>query len=428
MERSSTIGYVLIFFLFLGFYFLSNKNSEELEKQEKIEQAKEEAIAAENDSTTVALDTTSIAAQPDSNEVVEEAFTSLENEVLSIDFTNKGGIPKKVTLKEYTRYDSSELVLFEDNQSTMTYSFPLANGTVINTLGQNFVAKKTGDNQVSMTASLPNNAKMIQTYTLEPNSYKVDYKVQFEGLKDIVAPNNSYAELEWVTKIQGQEKTIKAEREATTIYYKYQSDDDVDYLSETSDDDEKLESNVQWLAFKQRFFNQTLISNTQFNEEGIKIEVETPDDNEEYVRDLSAKIFIPIEQNSFTEDMDLYYGPNHYQTLKDQEIGLHKIIPLGWGIFGWVNKGIIIPLFNWLDNYFVSYGLIILLLTLIIKSVLFFPMFKVYKSSAKMKLLKPELDEIKERTGDDMQKAQQEQMKLYKQNGLKYYHLHDQYV
>jgi len=205
---------------------------------------------------------------------------------------------------------------------------------------------------------------MVQTYTLEPNSYKVDYKVQFEGIKSIIAPNNSYAELEWTAQVQGQEKTIKAEREATTVYYKYQSEDDVDYLSETSDDDEKLESNIHWVSFKQRFFNQTLISNTQFAEEGIIIEAETPEDDESYVRDLNAKIYIPIEQNSFTEDMDLYYGPNHYQTLKGQEIGLHKIIPLGWGIFGWVNKGIIIPLFNWLDNYFVSYGLIILLLTL----------------------------------------------------------------
>jgi YidC/Oxa1 family membrane protein insertase len=116
--------------------------------------------------------------------------------------------------------------------------------------------------------------------------------------------------------------------------------------------------------------------------------------------------------------MALYYGPNHYQTLQKEEIELQKMIPLGWGIFGWVNKGIVIPIFNWLDNYFASYGLIILLLTLIIKMALFFPMFKVYKSTAKMKLLKPELDEIKERTGGDAQKAQQEQMKLYKQAGV----------
>jgi YidC/Oxa1 family membrane protein insertase len=419
MERNSTIGYVLIFFLFLGFWFFSKDNEQKLEEQQKTE----EVVLADSESTTspvndtnitdVNLDTTSVSAS------FTEEVISLQNEVLALEISTKGGTPNSVNLKNYQRYDSSKLILFEEGQMQLGYTIPLVNGSSINTTNIQFIAQKVGQNQVVMTATLPNDAKIIQTYTLAPNSYRVDYKVQFEGMQNTVAPNNRYAVLDWKTNVQGQEKSLEDERAATTVYYGYSPDFDVDYLSETSDDDEKLQANVKWVSFKQKFFNQTLISKTQFTEPGILIESKTPEDESvAYVKQLKAQLFIPLEQNNVVEEMALYYGPNHFQTLKAEEIGLQKMIPLGWGIFGWVNKGVVIPIFNWLNNYFSSYGLIILLLTVIIKLALFFPMFKVYKSTAKMKLLKPELDEIKARTGDDMAKAQQEQMKLYKQAGV----------
>ncbi|MDC1395672.1 membrane protein insertase YidC [Bacteroidia bacterium] len=423
MERSSTIGYVLIVFLFFGFYYFNKQNQEELQGQKDAA----EAVATKDSINTSSDNTVDYVAPPqmesviDSNNVItseEERITSLENELISIDFTSLGGIPKKVRLKEYKRYDSSALVLFEDNQMKLGYSIPMVNGTVLNTLTQNCETIKIGDNSVEMITTLSNDAKIIQTYTVEPNSYLIGYNVQFEGLRDIVSPNNRYAELDWSTVVQGQEKTLKDERIASTVYFKYSVEDGVDYLSETSSDEDELDANVKWVSFKQKFFNQTLINKAQFVEKGTIIESIDPGEDADHIKNMSAKFFIPLEQNSVIEDMSLYYGPNHYQTLKGEDLGLEKMIPLGWGIFGWVNKGIVIPLFNWLDKYFTSYGLIILLLTLIIKTALFFPMFKVYKSTAKMKLLKPELDEIKERTGGDMQKAQQEQMKLYKQAGV----------
>lgn len=414
MEKNSVIGYILIFFLFIGFYFFSKQNQEELTKQQNTIADSAQSAPNLNDSVSIALiDTTSTL--PDSS--ISETLTTLSNDLLSIDFSNIGGTPQKVILKEYKRYDSSALVLFDKGQSTLGYTIPLASGVSVNTLNIPFIAKVVGDSQIIMTANLPNSAKIVQTYTLSPNSYKVDYKVNFEGIKEIISPNNRYAVLDWSSTMQGQEKTVKDERAVSTVYYSYAQDEDVDYLSETSDDEEKLQANVQWVAFKQKFFNQTLISNTQFTEPGTQIEVVTPE-NDDYVKKAKAQFFIPLEQNSVLEDMDLYFGPNHYPTLKKEGIGLQKMIPLGWGIFGWVNKGLVIPIFNWLNNYFTNYGLIIILLTLIIKLALFFPMFKVYKSTAKMKLLKPELDEIKTRTGDDMAKAQQEQMKLYKQAGV----------
>ena len=418
MERSSTIGYVLIIALFAGFWYLNKDAAQEIQNAENNTEQVIDSVGTTSSSNTV-IETTSSSTEDAAIRIatLEEQTTTLSNDLLTIDFTSIGGVPNKVNLNEFNRYDSSDLLLFENNQMTLGYSIPLANGTVINTIDKGFAVTNQTDSSIEFTTELAGDAKMKQAYTLSQGSYAVDYKVTFENMNSAVSPNNRYAELKWNAAIQAQEKTLKDERAVTTVYYKYDSDDDVDYLSETSDDDEKLEGGVKWISFKQKFFNQTLINKDKFEESGIiitSLEIEDSD----YVKDLTAQIFIPIEENTVVEDMALYYGPNHYPTLKAQGVELQKIVPLGWGIFGWVNKFIVIPIFNWLDNYFSNYGLIILLLTLIIKSALFFPMYKTYKSTAKMRLLKPELDQIKERTGDDMQKAQQEQMKLYKQAGV----------
>lgn len=415
MERSSTIGYILIFFLFLGFWFFNKDNVQQLENQDSTSE-----ITTSNRDSSQFSDNEDIVIKDsfEKSTKIEEKLFTLKNSLLSVDFSNIGGIPKVVNLLDYKNYDSSDLLLIDTNQLQFEYSIPLSNGNVINTSKVEFEQIQSEENSVSYKYSY-NGADIIQTYTLKPKSYNLDYSVKFNGFNNTISPNNRYAEITWKSKIQKLEKTAKDERPVTSVYYKYASDDDIDYLSETKDDDETLTSNVQWISFKQKFFNHTLINQNNFKEEGIFLEsLEPEDESEAYVKKLSAKLFIPIETNDVVERMAWYFGPNHYPTLKDQNIGLQKIIPLGWGIFGWVNKGLVIPIFNWLNNYFSNYGLIILLLTLIIKLGLFFPMYKVYKSSAKMRILKPELDEIKERTKGDAQKAQQEQMKLYKQAGV----------
>ncbi len=411
MQKSSTIGYILIFFLFLGFWFFNKDNVQQLENQNQ-----EEVI----EDKTLVSDTAMVSSQkPDlANEQIIENTHTLSNEVLSVQFTNKGGVPKRVDLLDFKKYDSTHLILFDSNQMRIGYSIPLSNGRVIQTLNSEFNIVKSSKSSISYSYAI-GSGEVIQTYILKPNSYAIDYAVDFKNLDQIIASNNKLAELKWSSEIQNLEKIAKDERPVTSVYYKYLADDDIDNLSESSDDEEVLSTGVQWVSFKQKFFNQTLIHKDGFKEDGIEIStVEPENEDNAIVKNLSATFFIPIESNSVKENMVIYFGPNHYPTLKDQGVELQKIIPLGWGIFGWVNKGIVIPIFNWLDNYFSNYGLIILLLTLIIKLGLFFPMYKVYKSSAKMKLLKPELDEIKERSKGDLQKAQQEQMKLYKQAGV----------
>ena len=422
MDKSTTTGYILILLLFIGFFYFTEQNNAELEKQNATASA-DSIVNNQPDSSIAdafAVNDLAVRDTTDSVEtiaVIEESIKTLENDKLKIDFTNKGGIPKKVEILEYTRYDSSDLVLFENNQSQYGYTIPLANGTSINTLGLDFQLEKSEANSLVYSATLPGNAKITQTYTLEEESYKLNYDVRFTGFDKVIAPNNRYAEVVWKVRLQPQEKSVEDEQSATTVYYNYASEDDVDYLSETSDEDEEtLQGNIKWISFKQKFFNQTLISDRSIEEDGIKIKIEKSKD-EKFLKDAYAEFYLPIDHDVVEENFNMFYGPNHYQTLKKEGIHLQKMIPLGWGV-RWVNMLVIIPVFNWLDQYFDSYGVIILLLTLIIKAALFFPMYKVYKSSAKMKLLKPELDEIKEKSGGDMQKQQQEQMKLYKQAGV----------
>lgn len=423
MERNSTIGYILILVLFAGFWYLNKDTAEQIDQEKgnreqlavEKEARKEKSSTSENSDNVAAKDSTSgLGDIAESQEKIEQIF-SLSNELLQVDLTTLGGVPKKVNLKDFHRYDSGELILFEDNQMKLGYSIPLASGVVINTLDKSFVVTTQTDSSITFETDLGGSATMTQSYTMHKASYGIDYDVTFKNINTAISPNNRFAELKWKAEIQGQEKTLKDERSVTTVYYHYDADEDVDYLSETSDDEDKLEGGLKWISFKQKFFNQTLIHDTKFVETGAII---SSIENEAHVKDLSAQLFIPLEGNTVVENMRFFFGPNHYPTLKDEEVELQKIVPLGWGIFGWVNKLIVIPIFNWLDDYFSNYGLIILLLTLIIKMALFFPMYKTYKSTAKMRLLKPELDEIKERTGDDMQKAQQAQMKLYKQAGV----------
>lgn len=417
MDRTTTVGYVLIFILFVAFFYFNQQNVEELEAQES--SVTYTATTAQEPDSSVFVDTLAkdSTAETLAQVEIEEEIVSLSNDKLKVDFTNIGGIPAQVTLAGYKRYDSSDLVLFTEDQHQFNYTIPQANGTTLKTKNLEFSVKDKSNNTITYVADLGNGAQLTQEYALLEDSYKINYNVWFDNVDRIIAPNNPYAVLDWTSEIQPQEKTIDDEAQVTTVYYKYIGDDDIDNLSETKPDEETLNGSLKWISFKQKFFNQTLIHQEGFEDEGVKVETKDPA-REDYVKDLSASIYFPIESNRQGEEMVWFFGPNHYQTLKEEGIGLQKMIPLGWGIFGWVNKLLVIPVFNWLEQYFNSYGVIILLLTLIIKLMLILPMYKVYKSSAKMRLLKPELDEIKERTGGDMQKMQQEQMKLYKQAGV----------
>ena len=255
-------------------------------------------------------------------------------------------------------------------------------------------------------------------YTLPKDSYLLDYKVNLVGLQDVISENASFLNLEWKDVVKPQEKSIQNERNASTIYYRF-TDEDVDYIAETKEDKKDLKTKVQWIGFKQQFFSSVLISK-QEGFESPTIETKFDKNSLTTVKEMSANFALIYDRKPAQAiNMQFYFGPNHYQSLKKiDDLHLEKIIPLGWGIFGWVNRFIIIPIFNFLDGFNMNYGIIILILTIIIRLILLPLTYGSFKSQAKMKVLAPEVAEINAKFVDDPMKKQQEMMGLYKKAGV----------
>lgn len=422
MNRSSTIGYILILLIFALYLFLTQRNVKELNEQKRIADSIEAANPKADTLYPEPADTQKIEAIV--ADTVPEKFYSIENNKLKLFISSKGGKVGSVQLKEYKNYDSSELILFTTDKTEFNYVIPAEAG-IIETQLLNFSADRTDvrvsdkEQKITLTSDV-NGGKIVQTYTLKPASYMVDYDLQLNGFENKIARKNRDFELNWNMVLQGQEKTIDEEKQVSTVYYKYLSESGIEYLSERADDDERLQANIHWISYKQKFFNSTIIAPKGFSEDGLNVKVENDVNlNGKDIKKMSSTIYFPFgHAASENYALQFYFGPNKYSTLKQTETGLQKIIPLGWGIFGWVNKFIVIPIFNFLSSFLSNYGLIILLLTIIIKLVLFPFMYKIYVSTAKMRLLKPELDELKEKTGGDMQKMQQEQLQLYRKAGV----------
>lgn len=445
MDKNSIIGYVLIFVIFAGWLVYSSPKTELEQKafeqeQQRLDSIKQAAtidslrqVAAEaknnpSNNTTASVPSSDEATPiVDSTPVVEslpEAFYALANNKIDIQFTSKGGTVNKVVLKDYQRADSTPLVLIEPGSNNFSYTIPLKSG-VVETKELDFTVKEQSDNHITLEHKFKEGGSLEQTYTLN-EGYLVDYAFRLVDLNEHIARKHNSYSLAWDMRLPLQERTLDNERRVSTVYYKYKSEDEPDNLSETSDDDDDLQAGIHWLAFKQQFFMSTLIFPEGLDESGTTISVEKPE-NVDYVGEMVADLSMPYSFASNDEQtMQWYFGPNHYKTLKGldkgkekaSKLGLEKTIQLGHWTFSWVNKAVVIPVFHWLSKSIKSYGLIILLLTLMIKLVLIFPMYKSYLSTAKMKLLKPELEEIKEKANGDMTKVQQEQMKLYKKVGV----------
>lgn len=344
----------------------------------------------------------------------EEKTFTLENDLLILSLNSKGGAIDQVELKDFTTYDKASLILFAKGQSHYSYSYA-AGGRTVQTADLYFNNFAQTDSTISFRLSFDNSRYIEHTYLVRQGSYLVGHEVNLVGLDKILSSNISYTRLNWDMKTPSQERDIEDERRVLDIYYRYLNDSP-DYLTITKTKTEELKNLVKWVSFKQKFFVTSLIARTHF-EEGKIGGGAYP--TEEYVANYNAELILPIaHRENELFGMDFYFGPNHFQTLKKFELGLDKQVPLGWGIFGFVNRIIVIPIFNWLDSFHLNYGLIIFILTLVFKVLLFPLTYKSYLSAAKMKVLKPEVDELKEKYGKDAQKIQSEQMKLFQKAGV----------
>lgn len=344
----------------------------------------------------------------------QEEQITLENNLMKVRLNSKGGLVEEVELKEFKNYSKEPLLLFEKGQSRYSYSYS-AGGRTVETADLYFSLVNKTDSSLSFRLALDEQRYIQHSYTLRANSYLVGHEVSLVGMNQILASNISYTKLNWSMNTPSQEKDIEDQRKVLDIYYKYVNDSP-DYLTITKQDDEDLKNLVKWVSFKQKFFVTSLIARESFEEGNIG---GGPLSSETHVAKYNAELVLPIKHAaSESYGMDFYFGPNHFQTLKTFDLGLEKQVPLGWGIFGWVNRIFVITTFNWLDSFGLNYGLIIFILTLIFKVLLFPLTYKSYLSAAKMKVLKPEIDELKAKYEKEPQKVQAEQMKLFQKAGV----------
>ena len=362
----------------------------------------------------------------------ENNFFVVENEKIKLKFSSRGGKIESVELKEYQSYDSLPLILFQGDSSIFAFNFFDAKNKHVNTEELYFTTDgitNSGGNQIiSLKVEIEPGKYIEHKYTVFADSYMVDYTVSYIGLKEIVSPTLTYLTLNWEYNIPKQEKGAENENNYSTTYYKYLNDA-VDYVSERSDETEELRTKIRWIAHKDQFFSSVFIAKDYITNATVETK-SLYENNDKYIKNLKSEITIPFNGgNNEQMDFSFYFGPNHFNTLqeyskvnyndKDINLSLEELVPLGWGIFGWVNRFIVIPIFNFLHNYISNYGIIILLLTVIIKLFLFPLTYKSYSSSAKMRVLKPQIDEINERIPKDKgMERQKATMDLYKRAGV----------
>ncbi len=448
MDKNSAIGLSLILVIFLGFSYFQRPSEEEIAAAERqkdsiaaVEQEHQRLEAARIDGAVNeqqqevenTIPTDSIGQETYKEQfgafgaaaIGTDGIVTIENELLAVNIDKKGGRPLSVELKEYHTYDSLPLLLFDGPENRFSLDF-FATNQRISTQDLYFESSSTGftvnaDDSKSLTMRLNADADSYieYVYTIHGNSYMVDFTINLSGMGDVVERNATSLDLLWKNDFPHQEKSLKAERENSTIYYRY-SDDEVDYISERSDDKENITTDLQWVAFKQQFFSTVLIAKDGL-EGPTEIETITDEADTNIVKTCNAKMTIPFGHNEMEHaEFQFYFGPNNYSTLKEYDLGLEKLIPLGWGIFGWVNRYAVIPLFNLLKDTGLGYGIIILILTLVIKMVLLPLTYKAYMSTAKMRVLKPEIEEVNKKFEgkDDAMAKQQATMALYSKAGV----------
>jgi YidC/Oxa1 family membrane protein insertase len=439
MDRNSIIGIIVIAGILIVWTTLNKPSEAEIEaakiKRDSIELVRQQEIVQQKIDEAVALQNPQIknsaekAAQED--ELINlygsfadagtgtQEFITIENDLLKIKISNKGGRVYSVELKKYKTYSQEPLVLFDGDSTVFGLNFFSQNRSII-TNDLFFVPIEQNSQSVKMRLYAGEDKYIEYVYTLNPKSYMLDFDINFIGMNEVVASNLSVMDLKFSMYSPQQEKGAKNENMYTTMGYKYYQDE-VNTITSRGKDEarEELNSRLKWVSYQQQFFSTILVADNYFA--NAIIEFESLENSDEHIKHFKSTIGIPFEYSSqSTVPLSFYFGPNHYTTLKKHDLGFEEIIPLGWAIFGWVNRFAVIPVFNFLEKYIVNYGLIILILTILIKVVLFPLTYKSYLSTAKMRVLKPEIEEINKKfpKKEDAMKKQQATMAMYKKVGV----------
>ena len=465
-NKSTLIGFVLIAAILFGWMYFMSPSKEELAEQKRVqdsirlarmeqmaldsmriaEQKAAQLAAMPSDTVQMEASDSLSLAQQQQNALRdkygifavasqgEEQTWTIENKLQKLTFTNKGGFLKQVELKDYKTYDSLPLISFDPETAKFDLSF-FAQNRIVNTSQFYFQPYMNGQpytggdmtvaegDSIVFSLRLPTEVadKYIEyTYTVRYDNYMMDFDIRTVGLKDVIATNADYMSIDWEVDLMKQEKST--DRFAgESVYYKSLTDKDVDHLNEQKDEEKVVNNKLKWVSFKQRFFCNVIVAKDEF--ENAKMATRTrKTDNPRYFKSMSANIEVPYDITAETNviPMQLYFGPNHFKTLRSYGIGLQDQINLGnFFLIRWINYGVI-AVFNWLSSYGWNYGIVILILTILIKTLLFPLAFKSYKSSAITRVLKPEMEAINAKypKEEDAMKKQQAVLNLQKQAGV----------
>jgi YidC/Oxa1 family membrane protein insertase len=432
MDRNSVIGFILLGVLLVGYIVWNQKattearlNKMRMDSIANVNKPIEHAVAVDT-SGIATLDTAFIQNQFGSfaaSAVGTEQTQVLENELIKIEFTNKGGEPNNIELKEFKTSGGEPLMLQSGSFNRTGLRIPVSGGADLNTADAYFTpgevrTEANGAQTITYRLNTSEENQYLQyVYTLHPGSYLIDYTIQAVGLGQLLPKGN--LSFQWNTQANRQEDNIMQERMNNQIHWRL-ADKEHDYFTLQNRTEEKLNKSIEWLSFRQQFFNITYIAKGEkFG--SAEIFTKVPESGNIVGQNMTT-LSIPYDGSAqFSFPMQVYYGPNKYQTLKSYDIDLEKIIPLGQGIFAFVkfvNIWIIIPVFNFLGSLTDNYGLIILLLTIFIRLLIAPFTYQSYVSSAKMKVLKPEIDELRAKYKEDQQTFGMEQMKLFRSAGV----------
>ena len=441
MDKNSIIGFILIAAIFVGF---SMYQSGQMRKQAEL-QAQLDSVARAESLALDLAEAERLASLPDSLKGVpavqevtpqtiykdssleaashtQEQIVTLENSKLKVALTTRGAQPYSVQVKDYRNYDSTDLYLFRPGASE--YSVSIYAGEYIRTGDFTFQLAEQTDSTVVMRLPFTGGGYIEQKYTLHADSYCVDNLLSFVGMQGVIPRNVSSFDLDFDVTMPRMEKGYKNESQYSKLDYYFEGDKKPVEIGRGRNGSRRVDSKLSWFAFQQQFFSAILRAPQQFASGELSVSFMPESDPERNLMTCSAKMRADLPAGGQgSVPFEFYFGPNHYKTLKDLDHKYEKIIPLGGWLVGWFTKYAIIPMFNFFHRFISSFGLIILLMTLVIKLVVFPLTYKSYASSAKMSALKPELDKINAKyphadNQQEMMKKQQATMDLYKRAGV----------
>ena len=433
MDKNSIIGFILIALILFGFtFFESGQARKRAEQQRQLDSialanmptdtladavyAEAPAVPAENAEAPQSIYTDSMleAAYQAEGEIV-----TLENEVLKLDLTTKGAQPYSAQLKKYKSYGGGDLMLFKGGDAE--YAVSIYAGQFIRTADFNFTVAERSDTSVVFRLPFDGGGYIEQKYTLQHDGYMVDNLLSFVGMQGIIPRNVGSYDIDFNVTVPRMEKGYKNESQYSKLDYYFEGEKKPAEIGRGRSSSKSIGARLSWLAFQQQFFSAIMRAPQEFANGEVAIKFVPEGDPSHNLMECSARMradFRPAA--SVSVPYEFYFGPNHFNTLKSYNHKYEKIIPLGGSLVGWFTKYAIIPMFNFFSKYFSNFGLIILLMTLVIKTVVFPLTYKSYASSAKMQALKPEIEKINAKypRQEDAMKKQQATMDLYKRAGV----------